>query len=31
MTPIAPTLATWKWTYPVIDLPARQPADQAVA
>ena len=31
MVPIAPTIATWKWTYPVIDLPARQPADQAVA
>jgi Na+-translocating ferredoxin:NAD+ oxidoreductase subunit B len=31
MTPIAPTVATWKWTYPVADAQARQPADPAVA
>lgn len=31
MVPIAPTVATWKWTYPVADLPARRPADPAVA
>jgi len=31
MVPIAPTIATWKWTYPVADAQARQPADPAVA
>ena len=31
MTLIAPTVATWKWTYPVADAQARQPADPAVA
>ncbi len=31
MVPVAPTIATWKWTYPVADVRARQPADPAVA